>query len=43
MKEFEAIVFEKKVIEGLNGWDAVVEDAKRRIARGIEGEQVHRA
>ncbi|ERF73641.1 hypothetical protein EPUS_00894 [Endocarpon pusillum Z07020] len=43
MKEFEAIVFEKKVIEGLNGWDAVVEDAKRRIARGVEGEEVHRA
>ena len=43
MKEFEAIVFEKKVIEGLNGWDTVVEDAKRRIARGVEGEEVHRA
>jgi Nnf1 len=43
MKEFEAIVLERKVIEGLNGWDAVVEEAKRRIARGVEGEEAQRA
>jgi len=43
MKEFEAIVRERRVIEGLNGWDVVVEEAKRRIARGVEGEEVQRA
>jgi kinetochore protein NNF1 len=43
MKEFEAIVSERKVVEGLNGWDAVVEEAKRRIARGVEGEEAQRA
>lgn len=39
MKQFEAIVLERKVIEGLNGWDAAVEEAKTRIARGVEGEE----
>lgn len=43
VKEFEAIVSERKVLEGLNGWDAVVEQAKTRVARGIEGEQAQRA
>jgi kinetochore protein NNF1 len=42
-KEFEAIVSERKVIEGLNGWDAVIEEAKTRIARSVEGEEVQRA
>lgn len=39
IKQFEAIVLERKVIEGLNGWDAAVEEAKTRIARGVEGEE----
>lgn len=43
MKEFEAIVSERKVIEGLNGWDAAVDEAKRRVARGVDGEEVQRA
>ena len=43
MKEFEAIVLERKVIEGLNGWDAVFDEAKKRIARGVEGEKAQRA
>lgn len=43
MKEFEAIVSERKVVEGLNGWDAAVEEAKRRIARGVQGEEAQRA
>lgn len=34
LKEFEAIVAERKVVEGLNGWDRVVEEARRRVARG---------
>lgn len=43
IKEFEAIVSERKVIEGLNGWDTAVEEAKRRVARGIEGEEAPKA
>lgn len=43
VKEFEAIISERKVIEGLNGWDTAVEEAKRRVARGIEGEEAPKA
>lgn len=34
---------ERKVVEGLNGWDAVVDEARRKIARGVEGEEAQRA
>ena len=37
-REFENVIRERKVIEGLNQWDSVIEDARRRMNRGVEGE-----
>lgn len=41
-REFEAILRERNVIEGLNHWDQLVEDARRRMNRGVLGEQPSR-
>jgi kinetochore protein NNF1 len=38
-KDFEKIMGERSVIEGLNQWDALMEDARRRKNRAIDGEQ----
>ena len=37
-REFEAILQERNVVEGLNEWDSRIEDARRRLNRGIDGE-----
>ncbi len=37
-KDFEKILEERSVIEGLNQWDALIEDARRRKNRAVEGE-----
>jgi kinetochore protein NNF1 len=38
-REFEAILQERNVVEGLNEWDSRIEDARRRLNRGIDGEE----
>jgi Nnf1 len=38
LKDFEKILEERSVIEGLNQWDTLVEDARRRKNRAVEGE-----
>lgn len=42
-REFEAIVEERNVVEGLNGWDGLVEEAGMRLARGIVGGETGKA
>lgn len=37
-RDFEKILEERSVIEGLNQWDALIEDARRRKNRAVEGE-----
>ncbi|KAM3070398.1 hypothetical protein ACMFMG_010225 [Clarireedia jacksonii] len=38
LDEFEQIMQERKVVERLNEWEAVLEGARRRRARGVDGE-----
>jgi kinetochore protein NNF1 len=38
-REFDAILHERNVVEGLNEWDSRIEDARRRLNRGVDGEQ----
>lgn len=38
LREFDAVLQERGVVEGLNEWDARIEDARRRLRRGVEGE-----
>lgn len=38
-REFEAILRERHVVEGLNEWDSRIDDARRRLNRGVDGEQ----
>lgn len=38
-REFEAILQERHVVEGLNEWDGRLADARRRLNRGVAGEQ----
>ena|SRR2546421_9279746 len=38
-REFEAILQERHVIEGLNEWDSRLADARRRLDRSVDGEQ----
>ena len=37
-KDFEKILNERGVVEGLGSWDALVEDARTRKARAVDGE-----
>ena len=37
-KDFEKILEERSVVGGLNQWDALIEDARRRKNRAVEGE-----
>lgn len=37
-RDFEKIMEERQVVEGLNQWDAMIEDARRRRDRAVEGE-----
>ena len=39
VNEFDAIVEERRVVEGLNRLEDLIADAKRRKARGVEGEE----
>lgn len=41
-REFEAILQERNVVEGLNEWDARVEEARRQMNRGVDGQQPER-
>ena len=41
-KDFDKILDERSVIEGLNQWDALIEDARRRKNRAVEGESLGR-
>ena len=38
-REFETILQERNVVEGLNEWDSRIDDARRRLNRGVDGEQ----
>lgn len=38
MKDFDKILAERSVVEGLNQWDALMEDARRRKNRAVDGE-----
>ncbi|KAI1627369.1 Nnf1-domain-containing protein [Exophiala viscosa] len=39
MRDFEKILEERQVIEGLNQWDNMIEEARRRKNRAVEGEE----
>ena len=41
--EFGAILRERNVVEGLNTWDGVVDEARRRCNVSVDGESVGRA
>ncbi|KIW92011.1 uncharacterized protein Z519_06993 [Cladophialophora bantiana CBS 173.52] len=38
MRDFEKILEERQVISGLNQWDSMIDEARRRKNRGVEGE-----
>lgn len=41
-RDFEKILEERQVIEGLNQWDNMIEDARSRKNRSVEGEMPDR-
>ncbi|EXJ78272.1 hypothetical protein A1O3_09433 [Capronia epimyces CBS 606.96] len=41
-RDFEKILEERHVIEGLNQWDILIEDARRRKNRAVEGDMPDR-
>ncbi|KAL9107622.1 MAG: hypothetical protein Q9227_007525 [Pyrenula ochraceoflavens] len=41
--EFDAILSERDVVKGLNCWDEVVDTARRKKARAVDGEVLERA
>ncbi|KEF59560.1 uncharacterized protein A1O9_04405 [Exophiala aquamarina CBS 119918] len=38
-RDFEKILGERQVVEGLNQWDNMIEEARRRKHRAVEGEE----
>lgn len=42
-RDFEKILEERNVVEGLNQWDTLVDDARRRKNRAVDGEEAPRA
>jgi len=42
MRDFEKILEERSVVEGLNQWDTLIDNARRRKNRAVEGEQPSR-
>ncbi|KIX01585.1 uncharacterized protein Z518_09311 [Rhinocladiella mackenziei CBS 650.93] len=42
LRDFEKILEERQVIEGLNQWDCMIDDARRRKHRAVEGEMPDR-
>lgn len=43
MRDFEKILEERQIVEGLNQWDNMIEEARGRKNRGVEGEEPARA
>lgn len=41
-RDFEKILEERQVVEGLNQWDNMIEEARRRKHRAVEGEMPER-
>ncbi|RVX74700.1 hypothetical protein B0A52_01827 [Exophiala mesophila] len=39
MRDFEKILEERSVVEGLNQWDGMIEEARRAKNRAVEGEE----
>jgi len=39
MRDFEKILEERHAVEGLNQWDNMIEEARRRKHRAVEGEE----
>jgi kinetochore protein NNF1 len=42
LRDFDQILEEKHVVEGLNQWEIMMEDARRRKNRAIDGKQPER-
>jgi kinetochore protein NNF1 len=42
-RDFEKILEERQIVEGLNQWDNMIEEARRRKHRAVEGEEPARA
>lgn len=42
VRDFDKILSERSVIEGLNQWDTLVDEARRRKNRAVEGEEPSR-
>jgi kinetochore protein NNF1 len=42
-RDFEKILQERNVVEGLNQWDALIDDARRRKNRAVDGDEAPRA
>jgi kinetochore protein NNF1 len=38
MREFEIILNERGVVEGLNQWDSIADEARTRMNRAVQGE-----
>jgi hypothetical protein len=38
MRDFEQILEDRQVVEGLNQWEDMIEDARKRKDRAVEGE-----
>ncbi|OCT49292.1 putative MIND kinetochore complex component Nnf1 [Cladophialophora carrionii] len=42
MRDFEQILEDRQVVEGLNQWDIMIEEARKRKDRAVEGEMPER-
>ena len=42
LRDFEQLLGDKQVIEGLNQWENMIEEARKRKSRAVEGEMTER-